>query len=151
MNWAKVMFGLGLLWFGVLRGAKGLVIRINNYQFRSVNLSDGTIALTLNISIKNPLIVGLTIKGIKGTVYAQGTPVGTVNTAYNYYLAGGKTHILPVIVDLNMGGMLNAASLNIQSGDVKTITVAFDGKIYVGNWNVGVPLQLEMDYDGLVG
>ena len=145
----KIGFGLGLLWYGVLRGAKGLVVRIHSYSFNNVNLSDMTASLNLNLSIKNPLLVGLTIKGIQGDVYAQGQKVGYINTTYNYYLAGGKTHVLPVIVNLDLSGVGGAALLNIQSGDVRTLTIAFDGKLFVGKYNVGVPLKFELDYNDL--
>ena len=147
----KIGLGIGLLWYGVLRGAKGLMVRIHSYSFNSVNLSDMTASLNLNLSIKNPLLVGLTIKGVQGDVYAQGQKVGTVNTSYNYYLAGGKTHVLPVVVNLDMTSAGQAALLNIQSGDVRTLTIAFDGKLFAGKYNVGVPLKFELDYNDLMG
>lgn len=144
----KIGLGFGLLWYSVLRGAKGLVVRINSYSFRSVN-TDGTISLNLNLSIKNPLLVGITIKSITGDVYAQGCQIGTVNTTYNYYIAGGKTHVLPVIVNLDLAQMGQAALQNIQSGDIRTLTIAFNGKLTAGKYNVPVPLQFEFDYNDL--
>lgn len=145
----KIGFGFGLLWYGILRGAKGLVVRISSYAFQSVNLSDMTANLNLNLSIKNPLLVGITIKGIQGDVYAQGEKVGTINTTYDYYLAGGKTHILPVVVKLDLSSIGTAALLNIQSGDIRTLTIAFDGKLYAGKGYVGIPLKFTFDYDDL--
>ena len=146
----KIGLGAAFLWYGILRGAKSLVVRVNNFSFRSIDLNTGTVSLNLNLFIKNPLLVGITIKGVLGDVYAQGYKVGTVNTAYDYYIAGGKTHILPVIVDLNMMDVGQAAILNIQSGDIRTLTIAFDGKLYVGSYSVAIPLQLELDYNDLV-
>ena len=148
-----VKFGLGLslLYYGVLRGAKGLKVRIHSYSVRSVSISDMTASLNLNLSIKNPLLVGLTIKGVQGDVYAQGQKVGTVNTTYDYYLAGGKTHVLPVVINLDLTNAGQAALLNIQSGDIRTLTIRFDGKLFAGKYNVGVPLKFELDYNDLVG
>ena len=146
----KIGLGLGLLWFAVLRGAKGLVVRVSSYSFRSVSLVNNTVSLNLNLLIKNPLLVGLTIKGVVGDVFVQGLKVGSVNTTYDYYIAGGRTHILPVIVDLDMSSVGEAAMLNIQSGDVHTLTIAFNGKLMVGEYGVSVPLQLELDYNDLV-
>lgn len=146
----KIGLGLGLLWYGVLRGAKGLVIGIKNFTFHSVDLANKIVSLTINLSIKNPLFVGLTIKGVKGDVYAQGVKVGYVNTTYDYYLSGAHTHILPIVVNLQMDGVTDAAWLNIQSGDINSLTLAFDGKVYVGNWNIGIPLQLDLTYNDLV-
>lgn len=140
---AKIGLGIGLLWLGVLRGARGLVVRMKDYSFAGFN-EDGTIRLILNILIKNPLLVGLKIKGIKGDVFAQGYNVGTINTAYDYYLAGGKTHVLPVYVDLDI---TEALGVVLGSG-INNLLIAFNGKLYVGNWSVGVPLQFEMNYNG---
>ena len=145
---AKIGLGLGLLWYGVLRGAKGLIVRIKDYSFRSIDVVSQTVSLNLNLLIKNPLFVGVTIKGIVGDVYAQGIKVGKVNTTYDYYIAGGRTHILPVVVNLNMTDVGQAAMLNIQSGDISTLTVAFDGKLMVGN--IGIPLQFDLNYNDLI-
>lgn len=145
----KIGLGAGLLWYGVLRGAKGLVVRIHSYSFQSVSISNMTASLNLNLSIKNPLLVGITIKGIQGDVFAQGEKIGQINTAYNYYLAGGKTHVLPVAVTLDLSSVGQAALLNIQSGDIRTLTIAFSGKLYAGKYNVGVPLKFELDYNDL--
>ena len=145
----KIGLGLGLLWYGVLRGARGLIVRIKDYSFRSINVSDMTVSLNLNLLIKNPLFVGLTIKGVVGDVYIQGFKVGTINTVYDYYLAGCHTHVLPVIVNLNMTDVGQAALLNIQSGDIRTLTIAFNGKLMVGSYTVSIPLQFELDYNDL--
>ena len=144
---AKISLGFGLAWYAVLRGAKGLIIRVSSYSFRSIDLVNGTVSLNLNLLIKNPLLFGLTIKNITGDIYIQGNKAGYVNTTYNYFIAGGKTHILPVIVNLQMGGLLQSALLNIQSGDIRTLTVAFDGRLYVSKSNVGIPLQFELNYN----
>ena len=141
---AKIGLGIGLLWLGVLRGAKGLVVRMKDYSFAGFN-EDGTVRLILNLFVKNPLLVGLKIKGVRGDVYAQGYKVGYVDTAYDYYLAGGKTHVLPVYVNLDIAEAWAA----VWNGGLSVMTVAFDGKIYVGNWSVGVPLQFEMEYKGV--
>ena len=148
-KWLQIGVGAALLWYGILRGARGLVIKLKSYQFNSVNLSDYTMQLTLNLLIKNPLLVGVTIRGIIGDVYAQGEKIGTVNSSYDYYLSGGATHVLPVTINLRMGDMTRAAIMNINSGDVKTLTVAFNGKIYAGKYNVGLPLQFELNYNDL--
>lgn len=146
----KIGAGLGLLWYGVLRGARGLVVGVQSYSFRGLSLTDGTVSFYLNILVKNPLVVGLTLKGVVGDVYIQGQRVGKVNTAYDYYLAGGKTHIIPVVVDLQLSGLGQAAILNIQSGDVRSLTIGFDGKLFIGNYYVGIPLRLDLNYNDLV-
>lgn len=146
----KIAAGAALLYYGILRGARGLVVGVHSYSFRSLDIVNGTVSLTLNISVKNPLLVGLTLKGVVGKVYMQGQEVGYVNTTFDYYLSGGHTHIIPVIVNLQTAGLGQAVLLNIQSGDIRTLTIAFDGKLYVGDYNIGVPLQLNLNYNDLV-
>lgn len=147
----RIIIGGTLLWYGVLRGARGLVVKVRDYVFSGLSLTNNTMQLTLNLLIKNPLLVGITIKSVVGDVYAQGFRIGGVNTTYDYYIAGGKTHILPVVVDLNMGDVLNAGMININSGDIRTLTIAFNGYIMAGKYNIKVPLQFELDYNDLMG
>lgn len=147
---AKIGLGCALLYYAVLRGARGLVIKVQSWSFRNIDLDAQTVSLNINMLIKNPLLVGLTIKGVKGDVYMQGLKVGYVNTTFNYYLAGGHTHVLPVIVNLGIGDLGQAIWQNIQSGNINTLTVAFDGKVYVGDVNVPVPVQVELDYKSLL-
>ena len=148
-EWFKIAFGLGLLWYGVLRGAKSLIIKVKNYSFAGVDVVNGTVALTLNLLIKNPLVVGVPIKGAMGDVYVQGHKVGYVNMSYDYYLAGGHTHILPVIVNLTMGDVAQGALLNIQTGDIRNLLISFDGKVYAGKNMIGIPVQFDLDYNDL--
>ena len=146
---AKILGGAALLWWGVLRGASALVVGIKSWTFRGLDLTTGTVDITLNFLIKNPLIVGLTLKGIQGDVYVQGQNVGTVAMNYDYYLSGGHTHQIPVIVRLNMANVGQAALLNIQSGDVRTLTLAFDGKLLIGSAGVPVPINVSYNWEDL--
>lgn len=146
---AKILGGAALLWWGVLRGASALVVGIKSWAFRGLDLTTGTVDITLNFLIKNPLIVGLTLKGIQGDVYVQGQNVGTVAMNYDYYLSGGHTHQIPVIVRLNMANVGQAALLNIQSGDVRTLTLAFDGKLLIGSAGVPVPINVSYNWEDL--
>ena len=146
-EWAKILLGVGLLYYGVLRGARSLIIKVKSYSFAGIDITNGTVSLYLNMLVKNPLVVGVPIKGVTGDVYVQGYKVGYVNMSYDYYLAGGKTHIIPVVVNLVMGDVAQGALLNIQSGDIRNLTIAFDGKVYAGQKLIGIPVQFELDYN----
>ena len=148
-RWAKIGAGVLLLWYGVLRGAKALQVGLQSYSFSGIDLTNGTVSLTLNIYVKNPLLVGVTLKAVQGDVYVQGEKVGYVNTAIDYYLSGGRTHILPIVVNLTFAGAAKGLIANIQSGDIHTLTMTFDGKVFVGNYNVGVPVKIDLDYNDL--
>lgn len=145
----KIIVGASFLWYFFCRGANALIVKVKGYSFRDVNIINGTVSLNLNFYIKNPLFIGLTLKSIVGDVYVQGIKVGYVNTTIDYYLSGAHTHIVPVVVNLDVAELGSAALLNIQSGDVRTLTIAFDGKIFVGDMNVGVPVNITLDYNDL--
>lgn len=147
---AKIGIGAGLLWYGILRGAKSLVFGVRNYSISTISLSDGTAALNLNLSVRNPLLVGVTIRGIVGDVYAQDILVGKVNMRYDYYIAGGKTHVIPIIVNLDLRSVGSALVENINSGDINTLNLKFDGKVAVGDYYIGIPVKLNIGYKDLV-
>ena len=149
-NWIKFGMIAAVAWYGILRGANGLMIAIKDYTLNYINLSEGTVGLSVQFVIKNPLLIGLTLSRIEGQVFAQGQQVGTIDEELNYYIAGGRTHILPVNVELLLSSVQRAAMANIESGDIHTFTVDFDGKLYVSNYNIPVPIQFSFNYGDLI-
>ena len=149
-NWIKFGMIAAVAWYGILRGAKRLMIVIKDYTLNYINLSEGTVGLSVQFVIKNPLLIGLTLSRIEGQVFAQGQQVGTIDEELNYYIAGGRTHILPVNVELLLSSVQRAAMANIESGDIHTFTVDFDGKLYVSNYNIPVPIQFSFNYGDLI-
>lgn len=141
--------GLGLLWYGIKRGAKSLVFGVQNYSISAIDLSEGTAALNLNLSIRNPLMVGVTIRGITGDVYVEDRLVGRINMRYDYFISGGKTHVIPIIVNLDLSQIGPAIMANITSGDINTLDIKFDGKVAVTNCSVPIPVKLNMNYGDL--
>lgn len=148
-NTAKILGGLALLWYGVFRGASAMIVNIKSFMIRSIDVANRTMDITLNFLIKNPLFVGLTLNRLKGNVYIQGVNVGEIDTELNYHLSGGYTHIVPVAVHLGLSELGQAAILNIQSGDIRTITIAFAGHLYVGRYNVAVPVEMTLNWNDL--
>ena len=149
----KIGLGLALLGYAVyqavLRGAKALVVRMDSYSVKEVGITDGTVSLILNILIYNPLLVGLWIKGITGTVYMKDEKVGTIDKSFNYYLEGRKQHILPVDLKLQVKSLGKAVIENIKSGDINNLTIGFDGKVLVGEYYVGIPVKLNVKYSDI--
>ena len=148
-NAVKIFGGLALLWYGVFRGASAMIVAVRSWRFNSIDIANRTVFIDLNMLVKNPLFIGMTLNSIVGDVYIQGKNVGGINTTLNYFLSGGHTHIVPVSVGLDLHDISDAAILNIQSGDIRTLTVAFDGKLYVGKSNIGIPVQVMLDYNDL--
>lgn len=148
---ALILGGLAAIWYGAVNAWRSLIVGVRDYTFRGFDLTTGSVQLYLNIMVKNPLLFGVTVKSVQGDVYIQGQRVGYINTTMDYYITGaGKVHILPVIVNLSLSGVANGLLANINSGDVRTLQVAFDGKIYVTNQNIPIPIQKELTWADIV-
>ena len=52
-------------------------------------------------------------------------------------------------MNLSIANIGEAAVQNILSGDIKTLNVAFNGKVLVGKYEVGVPVKFGFDYKDL--
>ena len=145
----KILAGCGLLYYAVLRGVNALTVGVRGCQLAGLDLVSNTVQIRLFFYIKNPLFVGIKLRGIVGDVYMHGMKVGYVNSSYDYYLSGRKTHIIPVTVSCDIASLGEAVITNIQTGNIQTLTVAFDGTIAVGNNGVKLPLQKTIDWNDI--
>ena len=150
-SWAKIGLGLGAIYLGVKVAIKGLVVGVSNILFKGLDLTNMTAQIQLNVSVRNPLPFGVKVNNITGDVYAQGVKVGYVNTTFDYLVASERTHTLPVIINLTAKGLGEALWKNIQTGDIKTLVIDFDGQLHVTKLNISVPIELSFDYRDLMG
>lgn len=147
----KIALGLTALYYAVLRGANAVLAGIKGYDLVGVSVADKTIKIRLNFWIKNPLFVGLRLKGVYGKVFIQGVECGEVNSTYNYYIAGRQAYNVPVTVSLSMSGLAEATIRNIETGNINTLTISFDGSVGVGSDHVvSIPVQKTVTYNELV-
>lgn len=149
-DWAKIGLGIGALWLAFRIAAKGLVVGVSKVLLKGIDLSQGIAQVQLNVSVRNPLPVGVKVKDITGSVYANGVQIGYVNTVFDYLLGGERTHILPVIVNLAADGMGQALWNNIQTGNINNLILDFDGQLHVTKLNIAVPVELSFKWRDLV-
>lgn len=148
----KIGLAAGLLYYYVLRGASALFVGIRSYGVQSINTAAGTMTLQVNFVINNPLWVGLRLRSIDGEVYIQGVKCGTIDMFYDYYLSGRHAHVIPVQVVVDVKSIGQAALLNINSGDVRTLTVDFNGGVTVGKSDLmRIPIQKTLDWEDIRG
>lgn len=150
-DWAKIGLGIGALWLAFRIAAKGLVVGVSKVLLKGIDLSQGVAQVQLNVSVRNPFPVGVKVKDITGSVYANGVQIGYVNTVFDYLLGGERTHILPVIVNLTADGMGQALWNNIQTGNINNLVLDFDGQLHVTKLNIAVPVELSFKWRDLVG
>ncbi len=150
-DWAKIGLGIGALWLAFRIAAKGLVVGVSKVLLKGIDVSQGVAQVQLNVSVRNPLPIGVKVKDITGSVYANGVQIGYVNTVFDYLLGGERTHILPVVVNLTAQGMGEALWKNIQTGDINNLILDFDGRLHVTKLNIAVPVELSFKWRDLVG
>lgn len=149
-NWAKIGLGIGALWLAFRIAAKGLVVGVSNVLLKGLDIANGKAQVQINVSVRNPLPVGVKVNDVVGEVYVGNTQVGYVNTQLNYLCSGEKTHVLPVIVNLTSQGLGQALWNNIQTGNINNLVISFDGALRVTKLNIRVPLELQFRWSDLV-
>lgn len=148
---AKIGLAVGALYFAYRTAARGLVVGLDKALFKGIDLNRGIAQLQLNVSVRNPLPFGVKLRDVQGEIYSGGVQIGYVNTQFDYLVSGESVHVLPVIVNLTAQGVGEALWNNIQTGNVNNLQIAFDGKLHVTNFNVGIPLDLSFNWSDLVG
>ena len=142
-----ILLGLTALYWAIYGVAKRLVIKVQEWKFSGLNLGAGTVSLDLNFLIKNPTLVGITLRTVQGDIYVNGEKAGYVNTKLDYALTGGHTHIVPIVVNMYLSSLGPGVSSTIERGDINALEVAFDGAIYVGAKNIRIPISKQLTYE----
>lgn len=146
----SILAGLGILGiYDIIRGYKALRISLSNYEITKVNM-DGTLGMSLYFDITNPLLLGITLRGIEGRLTATNygndpVIIGTVSNRYNYYIRGKARHIIKAIVNLDTKEAVRQILQNIQSGDINNLLINFSGHISFGkDKEVALPISKNM-------
>lgn len=135
-----IIAGIALLFFGVLRGATALSISLYQWGVKNMNAMDMTADVVFKLLIKNPLLVGVRLRGIMGDVYINGKKAGEIHNTYDYKLSGMKSHIVPISVEVFGTDMISVLLSNLQQSLDQDIDVRFDGKVMVGN--ISIPIDI---------
>ena len=118
------------------RVINGLQFRFNGLKVLST-FAGGTVSqLQLNLLVRNPLPLSVTIDSIRGNLYVQGVRLSSYDNDVDITTPidiKGRS-ITPVNLDFyvdwsNLGA---AAKANILSGDITTFTMQFVGTVTVG-------------------
>ena len=134
----KILGLAALLYFGVLRGAKAIVAGIESWGYNSMDFGNGVLNMNINLRINNPLLVGLTITGVRGDVYLNGVKAGYVDNRGEFYLPARKMSIFPIVISVSLGDLSRSLLTSLQTG-ARDMVVAFNGDIYVNN--IAIPIQ----------
>ena len=62
----KIGIGCAFLWLGIMAVIRNIKVTLKSYAFHSIDITNKTVSLTLNMLISNPLLFGITVKNIQG-------------------------------------------------------------------------------------
>ena len=148
-NITKIAIGGAMIWYFVLRGASAVITKVKSYSIRYIDIANKQLDINLSFYIKNPLFVGIELKRLSGDIYIQGNKCGAIDTQLDYFLSGLHTHIIPVVANIDMEDLSQSVIANIQSGDIRTLTIAFNGAIHVGKYGIPIPVEITLDWNDL--
>lgn len=132
----------GLLYFGVIRGVQAVKVGFEDMYIGGIDWSQGIISVIVRIFIKNPLLVGITLYSIVADIYVDGIKCATINNTYQCKISGGKTHIIPIPVNVETSTTVGTLLNSIKSGNGQDMQVRLVGRI-----GVGTKKQIEIPID----
>ena len=142
-----ILLGGAALYYWVLRGIRGISVAFNG--LRVLSIVDDEVRFSVQLSIRNPLIVSVLVNDIVGTVYLMDIPVAEVSLPLNQRIYARS--VSPVTINFNVSKekLGEALYANIQTGDVRTLLVRFDGYLKAAKMQLHIDKQFT--FEDLVG
>lgn len=145
-----VLFGTGiLLILAWLRNAVNSVdMRLTGISVISGDASNNSSTVGLDVLIRNPFPVSVTLNKIVGTLYIMGIPVAKINQQINTKIFANSDTPVRLLTDIFWQGVSSSIRANILTGNIRTLTIQFVGKVTVSG--IGVDVEKTLLYDDLL-
>ena len=141
---AAIWIGAGMvLWYGFLRGVRAVKVYFD--KLRVVSIAADGIIYRISLAIHNPLLIDVVINDIQGKVYIMDTHVATIDYPVNQRIRSFGTSVFDIQFEAYSDKIGAALWQNIQTGDVHTLLVTFDGYVTVKGVNIHVKKQFTYD------
>ena len=139
---------LGVLIYDTSRSYKSLEVDIAGYKVYDVNFGANSATLQINLRIKNPLLLGVTLYSLVGGVSIDGIHVADVDKVYDYYVRGKRTHIIPIVCKCDIMSVAQVFARMLAGND--SMALQFNGELRLGkNGVVSLPVNVGMVMDGV--
>ena len=134
---------LGILTWDSWRNYKSLQVDMSGYRFYDVNLANNSAKLRVDLMVHNPLLFGVTLYSLYGFVYIDGIKVAKINTIYDYYISGKRTHVIPIVADCDILSVSQIIARMMAGTNKEEMILQFNGELRCGrNGVVGVPVNV---------
>ena len=142
-NWAIWTGAAVVLWFGFLRGVKAAKVTFDRLRIIGVGVS--SILLQIAVKVSNPTLLDLVVQNIRGDVYIQGIPVAVVNYPVNQRIRPFASSVFRIQIEAFSDKIGEAVWANIQTGDIKSLNVKFDGFVTIKD--IDIPISRTFTYE----
>lgn len=139
------LFGFGVFWHFVGRGARGVDYVIRNTYVERLT-SDG-VQLCAEVVAYNHLWVSVLVRRLTGKVYLQEQYVGDIDYLINQKVMASSTVSFPIRFSLSYDKVGAALWENFRVGDYRNLLADFDGEVSVGaDKVVTIPLREQITW-----
>lgn len=131
------------LYYLVLQGIRGIGVSFKG--LRVVSIVDDSVRFSVQLYIRNPLLLSVLVNDIVGTIYIMNIPVADVDFPLNQRIHSRS--ISPVTINFNVSKSKLGEALfaNIETGDVRTLLVRFAGYLKISKVKVNVDKQFTFE------
>lgn len=144
-TWGYILLGGAAVWCYIKHKINQILIQFNKLKVTSI--TSERIYFTATILIKNPFAVDLKLNRLYGYIYVMGNYVGFLDTPLNQVIHGNSTSAIYIKFDASFAQLGQSLYDNIMTGDIRTLTVDFDGAAKVNS--IAVPIQTTLTYSDL--
>lgn len=147
---AWYIFGAGVVYYYFLRGARALRFGIKNFGL--VSFTDSTATFEIRFFVYNPLLVDFFCRNVEGEIRLMGVKIGEIDYPINQTLKSRSLNFVPVQFTVSIADLTDGLWKYIQTGNVSTLIVEFDGSVTVGrDHTVEVPVRKTVTWGDLMG
>lgn len=137
-----LLSGAALYYFW-LRGIRGIGVSFNG--LRLVSIVDDEMRFSLQLSVRNPLLLSVLVNDIVGTIYLMDIPVANIDFPLNQRIYSRSISPITINFDVSKSKLGAALFTNIETGDIRTMLVHFVGYIRVQNIKLKVDKQFTFE------
>lgn len=147
---AWYIFGAGVIYYYFLRGVRSL--RFGIERFNLISFTDKIAEFEVVFYAYNPLLVGLFMRNVSGTIRLMGVEIGYVNYPVNQEVLPRNYTFIPVRFSVDYAKLGNGLVSYLKTGNVSTLLIEFDGLVTVGREKiVSVPIRKQITWGDLIG
>lgn len=143
--WGYLLLCGAAIWFMAKRTVNAIQVKFDRLRIQSITAESITFGIT--VLFHNPLITNVTLDRFYGDIYIMGNYVGHLDSPLEQVLLKSATSGLMFTFEATLTQLGQALFESIMTGDIRTLTINFDGAVQVSG--IAVPVRKTFTYQDL--